>query len=96
MTEKYKIIIPDIDFWKNLVPCQIGCPIHTDAGRYVQLIAENRNKEAYLTAFGAAGAALLRFFGGSTLSVGLLISALVIWIVFPLTLSARLLRRQDI
>jgi NADPH-dependent glutamate synthase beta subunit-like oxidoreductase len=50
MAEKYNIRIPDKDFWKNLVPCQMGCPIHTDAGRYVQLIAEGKDKEAYLTA----------------------------------------------
>ena len=50
MAEKYKVSIPDIGFWKSLVPCQIGCPIHTDAGRYVQLIAEGQFKEAYLTA----------------------------------------------
>jgi NADPH-dependent glutamate synthase beta subunit-like oxidoreductase len=50
MHDKYSIIIPDIEFWKNLVPCQIGCPIHTDAGRYVQQIGEGKFKEAYLTA----------------------------------------------
>jgi NADPH-dependent glutamate synthase beta subunit-like oxidoreductase len=50
MSDKYKVALPDIEFWKNLVPCQIGCPIHTDAGRYVQLIAERRYEEAYLTA----------------------------------------------
>lgn len=48
--DKYNVKIPDIEFWKNLVPCQIGCPIHTDAGRYVQLIAEGKYKESYLTA----------------------------------------------
>jgi formate dehydrogenase (NADP+) beta subunit len=50
MADHYKAQIPDMEFWKNLVPCQIGCPIHTDAGRYVQLIAEQRYEEAYLTA----------------------------------------------
>lgn len=50
MPDKYSITIPDIEFWKNLVPCQIGCPIHTDAGRYVQQIGEGNFKEAYLTA----------------------------------------------
>ncbi|MDZ7291206.1 MAG: FAD-dependent oxidoreductase [candidate division KSB1 bacterium] len=49
MSEKYPVRIPDIEFWKSLVPCQIGCPVHTDAGRYVQLIAEQKYKEAYLT-----------------------------------------------
>lgn len=50
MPPRFRIQIPDIEFWKNLVPCQIGCPIHTDAGRYVQLIADKRNEDAYLTA----------------------------------------------
>ena len=50
MPEKIRVAIPDIEFWKGLVPCQIGCPIHTDAGRYVQLIADGRYEEAYLTA----------------------------------------------
>ncbi len=50
MSEQYTVKLPDVEFWKSLVPCQIGCPIHTDAGRYVQLIAEQKYKEAYLTA----------------------------------------------
>ncbi len=50
MADKYTLKIPDIEFWKDLVPCQIGCPIHTDAGRYVQQISEGKFKEAYLTA----------------------------------------------
>ncbi len=48
--DKVNVRLPDIGFWKELVPCQIGCPVHTDAGRYVQLIAEQRYKDAYLTA----------------------------------------------
>jgi NADPH-dependent glutamate synthase beta subunit-like oxidoreductase len=47
---KYPISVPDMEFWKSLVPCQMGCPVHTDAGRYVQLIAEQRYEEAYQTA----------------------------------------------
>ncbi len=50
MSDTYKITIPDIEFWKHLVPCQMGCPIHTDAGKYVQLIAQDKYKDAYLTA----------------------------------------------
>ncbi|MBI4428890.1 MAG: FAD-dependent oxidoreductase [Ignavibacteriales bacterium] len=50
MPSSFEIKIPDIEFWKNLVPCQIGCPIHTDAGRYVQLIAKQKYEEAFLTA----------------------------------------------
>jgi formate dehydrogenase (NADP+) beta subunit len=50
MSRRYPVRIPDMEFWKGLVPCQTACPIHTDAGRYVQLIAEGRYGEAYLTA----------------------------------------------
>jgi len=51
MKEKiYKTIIPDAGFWRKMIPCQYACPIHTDAGKYVQLIAEGRDREGYLTA----------------------------------------------
>jgi NADPH-dependent glutamate synthase beta subunit-like oxidoreductase len=33
-----------------MIPCQAACPVHTDAGRYVQLIAQGNFKDAYLTA----------------------------------------------
>src|SRR5262245_10493249 len=42
--------LPDLAHWKAQVKCQAGCPVSTDAGRYVQLIAEGRNEEAYLVA----------------------------------------------
>ncbi|MDQ5872309.1 MAG: FAD-dependent oxidoreductase, partial [Acidobacteriota bacterium] len=41
---------PDLAHWKAQVKCQMGCPVATDAGRYVQLIAEGRDEEAYLVA----------------------------------------------
>jgi formate dehydrogenase (NADP+) beta subunit len=41
---------PDLFHWKAQVKCQMGCPVATDAGRYVQLIAEKRDEEAYLVA----------------------------------------------
>lgn len=46
--------------------------------------------------FGAAGAALLRFLGGSVLSVVLLVGALILWIGIPLAFSRHLLNKQDI
>ncbi len=46
----YRTIIPDMQFWMDMVPCQAACPVHTDAGRYVRLIADGRYEEAYLTA----------------------------------------------
>jgi len=42
--------LPDLLHWKNQVKCQAGCPVSTDAGRYVQLIAEGRDEEAFLVA----------------------------------------------
>ena len=42
--------MPDFEFWKQMIPCQAACPIHTDAGKYVQLIAEGKDEGAYLTA----------------------------------------------
>ena len=47
---KHNITIPDIEFWMNMIPCQAACPVKTDAGRYVQLIAEGQYKESYLVA----------------------------------------------
>ncbi|HSP06143.1 MAG TPA: ABC transporter permease subunit, partial [Acidobacteriota bacterium] len=46
--------------------------------------------------FGAAGAMLLKFLGGKTSSILLLLSALTFWVVAPVCLSQRLLKRQDI
>lgn len=46
--------------------------------------------------FGAAGAALTRFFGGETASILLLVAGLLVWVVVPFFFSQRLLRRQDI
>jgi NADPH-dependent glutamate synthase beta subunit-like oxidoreductase len=42
--------LPDLLHWKDQVKCQAGCPVSTDAGRYVQLIAEGRDEEAFLVA----------------------------------------------
>jgi len=45
-----RVALPDLEHWKAQVKCQSGCPVSTDAGRYVQLIAEGRLEEAYLVA----------------------------------------------
>jgi NADPH-dependent glutamate synthase beta subunit-like oxidoreductase len=42
--------LPDLNDWKAQVKCQAGCPVGTDAGRYVQLVAEGRYEDAYLVA----------------------------------------------
>jgi formate dehydrogenase (NADP+) beta subunit len=47
---KYRTVIPDVEFWKQMIPCQAACPVKTDAGRYVQLIAQGDYEGAYLVA----------------------------------------------
>ena len=42
--------LPDVQHWKAQVKCQTACPVTTDAGRYVQLIAEGRDEDAFLVA----------------------------------------------
>jgi NADPH-dependent glutamate synthase beta subunit-like oxidoreductase len=45
-----RVKLPALADWKAQVKCQVGCPVATDAGRYVQLIAEGRDEDAYLVA----------------------------------------------
>ena len=42
--------LPDLRHWKAQVKCQAACPVETDAGRYVQLVAEGRPRDGYLVA----------------------------------------------
>ena len=46
--------------------------------------------------FGAAGAALMKFLGGESLSILVLLAALGVWVIGPFLLADRLLKRQDI
>ena len=45
-----RVRLPRLEDWKAQVKCQAGCPVATDAGRYVQLVAEGRIEDAYLVA----------------------------------------------
>ena len=40
----------DIIWYRTNVPCMEACPVRTDSGRYVQLIAENRYEDAFFVA----------------------------------------------
>src|SRR5512143_1345399 len=42
--------LPGLDEWKAQVKCQMGCPVATDAGRYCQLVAQERWEDGYLVA----------------------------------------------
>ncbi|MHC4136697.1 MAG: FAD-dependent oxidoreductase [Planctomycetota bacterium] len=50
MSGRYAVSLPDIRYWAGRVPCQMACPVLTDGGRYVQLIAAGDYRAAYLTA----------------------------------------------
>jgi len=50
--KKFSVRIPDIGYWKENIPCQYACPVHTDARGYVRAIAEGNFERAYLIARG--------------------------------------------
>jgi NADPH-dependent glutamate synthase beta subunit-like oxidoreductase/ferredoxin len=47
MLERYKQKKVDRDWLNTNFPCMMACPAHTNAGRYVGLVAEGRFEEAY-------------------------------------------------
>ncbi len=49
-TAKFKAQFRELTWYRENVPCMQACPVHTDSGRYVQLIAEDRLEEAFLVA----------------------------------------------
>ncbi|MDH3629005.1 MAG: FAD-dependent oxidoreductase [Acidobacteriota bacterium] len=46
----FKARFNPITWYRENVPCMQACPVHTDSGRYVQLIAEGRFEESFLIA----------------------------------------------
>ncbi|HSC70146.1 MAG TPA: NAD(P)-binding protein, partial [Candidatus Methylomirabilis sp.] len=51
-TDQLRVEVPGPDYHRNLVSCQVACPVHTDARGYVRAIAAGRFEEAYLIARG--------------------------------------------
>ena len=47
MQKRFKDKLVDRDWLNTNFPCMMACPAHTNAGRYVALIAEGRFEEAY-------------------------------------------------
>ncbi len=45
MESRSKLV--DLDWLESNFPCMTACPVHTQAGRYVALIAQGRYEEAY-------------------------------------------------
>ena len=44
---KTRTKLVDLEWLESNFPCMQACPVHTQAGRYVSLIAEGRYEEAY-------------------------------------------------
>jgi len=47
-----RVEVPGPDYHRDLISCQVACPVHTDARGYVRAIAAGRFEEAYLIARG--------------------------------------------
>jgi NADPH-dependent glutamate synthase beta subunit-like oxidoreductase len=50
MPTTFPVVVPDVNYFTRQVLCREGCPVRTDAGGYVQAIAEGRYEEAYIIA----------------------------------------------
>ena len=49
---RLSVELPGDGYHRNLIACQVACPVHTDARGYVRAIAAGRFEEAYLIARG--------------------------------------------
>lgn len=45
---RYRVTVPDQEYFDRNIPCRTACPIHTECGRYVQSVGVSRDEEAYL------------------------------------------------
>ncbi|MEK7306140.1 MAG: pyridine nucleotide-disulfide oxidoreductase, partial [Nitrospirota bacterium] len=52
VNSKYKVNIPDLEYYSSLVKCRSKCPVGTDSGGYVQAIAAGDYERAYMIARG--------------------------------------------
>ena len=50
MSATYNVEVPDVKYFTRQVLCREHCPVGTDAGGYVQAIAEGRYEDAYVIA----------------------------------------------
>lgn len=47
---RFRVSLPDLDFYQRSVACQFACPVRTDARGYVNAIARGNYERAYLIA----------------------------------------------
>lgn len=50
MNPSFNVLVPDGRYFERQVLCREACPVRTDAGAYVQAIAEGRYEDAYVIA----------------------------------------------
>ena len=50
LKERYRVVVPDVDYFAGMVKCRTACPVGTDSGAYVQAIAEGDYERAYAIA----------------------------------------------
>ena len=50
--KRWRVRIPDEDYWREQIKCQNACPVNTDARGYVRAIANGDFEKAYLIARG--------------------------------------------
>jgi NADPH-dependent glutamate synthase beta subunit-like oxidoreductase/ferredoxin len=48
LDQRYRSEIAEPDWYKTNIPCQVGCPAHTDVATYIGLISQGHFDEAYL------------------------------------------------
>jgi formate dehydrogenase (NADP+) beta subunit len=44
---EYSAVVPDFQYFLNLIPCRTACPVRTNAGGYVRAIAEGETERGY-------------------------------------------------
>ena len=47
---KYRVTLPDLDYYRRTIKCQAGCPVNTNAREYVIAISQGDYERAYLIA----------------------------------------------
>ena len=52
ISAQLRVAVPEENYHRDLISCQVACPVHTDARGYVRAIAAGRFEEAYLIARG--------------------------------------------
>jgi formate dehydrogenase (NADP+) beta subunit len=44
---EYSAVVPDFQYFLDLIPCRTACPVHTNAGGYVRAVAEGDTERGY-------------------------------------------------